>query len=106
MRLHREANRAWQLWMMERPLVLAMAAAALLVLARSAVFLWWEQAGFDSDQAIFGLMAKHMAEGRGYSVFIYGAPYMLGLQAWLAAPLFAVFGPSVAVLKVPVVLVK
>ena len=106
MRLHREANRAWQLWMMERPLVLAMAAAALLVLARSAVFLWWEQAGFDSDQAIFGLMAKHMAEGRGYSVFIYGAPYMLGLQAWLAAPLFAVFGPSVAVLKVPVVLVN
>ena len=106
MRLHREANRAWQLWMMERPLVLAMAAAALLVLARSAVFLWWEQAGFDSDQAIFGLMAKHMAEGRGYSVFIYGAPYMLGLQAWLAAPLFAVFGPSVAVLKVPVVLIN
>ena len=76
------------------------------MLARSAVFLWWEQAGFDSDQAIFGLMAKHLAEGRAFPMFIYGAPYMLGVQAWLAAPLFAIFGPSVAVLKVPVVLVN
>ena len=106
MRLHREADRARHVWAAERPLVLALGLAALLVLARSAVFLWWEQAGFDSDQAIFGLMAKHISEGRGFPMFIYGAPYMLGVQAWLAAPLFAVFGPSVAILKVPVVLVN
>ena len=106
MRLHREADRARHVWTTERPLVLALGLAALLVLARSAVFLWWEQAGFESDQAIFGLMAKHLSEGRGFPLFIYGAPYMLGVQAWLAAPLFAVFGPSVAILKVPVVLVN
>jgi len=106
MRLHREADRARHVWTAERPLVLALGLAALLVLARSAVFLWWEQAGFDSDQAIFGLMAKHITEGRGFPMFIYGAPYMLGVQAWLAAPLFAVFGPSVAILKLPVVLVN
>lgn len=106
MRLHRAADRARHMWTAERPLLLAMSLAALLVFARSAVFLWWEQAGFDSDQAIFGLMAKHIAEGRGFPMFIYGAPYMLGLQAWLAAPLFAVFGPAVAVLKLPVVMVN
>ena len=31
---------------------------------------------------------------------------MLGVQAWLAAPLFLLFGPSVAVLKLPVVVVN
>lgn len=78
----------------------------MLVIARSAVFVWWEQAGFDSDQAIFGLMAKHITEGRAFPMFIYGDRYMLAVQAWLAAPLFAVFGPSVGVLKAPVVLVN
>ena len=39
-------------------------------------------------------------------MFIYGDQYMLGVEAWLASPLFAVFGPSVAVLKLPVVLVN
>ena len=83
-----------------------MAVAAALVLARSAVFLLWEQAAFDSDQAIFGLMAKHLTEGRAFPMFIYGDRYMLAVQAWLAAPLFAFFGPSVAVLKLPVVIVN
>ena len=90
----------------QRPLTIAMAAAVALVLTRAAIFLIWEQASFDADQAIFGLMAKHIAEGRAFPMFIYGDHYMLGVQAWLAAPLFAVFGPSVAVLKLPVVLVN
>ena len=94
------------MWITERRLTIAMAAAVALVLARAAVFLFWEQASFDSDQAIFGLMAKHIAEGRAFPMFIYGDHYMLGVEAWLAAPLFAVFGPSVAVLKIPVVLVN
>jgi hypothetical protein len=33
----------------------------LLVLARSAVFVLWEHSDFDSDQAITGLMAKHLS---------------------------------------------
>ena len=83
-----------------------LAAAAVLVIARSAVFLIWEEAAFDSDQAIFGLMARHIAEGRAAPVFIYGDRYMLAVQAWLAAPLFAIAGSSVAILKAPVVLVN
>jgi hypothetical protein len=81
-------------------------AAAMLVIARSAVFLIWEQSAFDSDQAIFGLMAKHIVEGRAFPVFIYGDNYLLAVQAWLAAPWFAIFGPSVALLKLPVLLVN
>jgi hypothetical protein len=90
----------------ERGLTIAMAVAVALVLARSALFLLWEQSAFDSDQAIFGLMAKHIIEGRAFPMFIYGDSYLLAMQSWLAAPLFAIFGPSVAVLKVPVLLIN
>jgi hypothetical protein len=92
--------------MKQRTAIIALAAAAALVIARSAVFLIWEQSAFDSDQAIFGLMAKHIAEGRAFPVFIYGDNYMLAVQSWLAAPLFAVFGPSVPLLKLPVLIVN
>ena len=35
-------------------------------------------------------MAKHLAELRAFPVFLYGQTYMLGVEAWLAAPLFAI----------------
>ncbi len=92
--------------MSQRKVILALLIASLLAIARSAVFLLWEQSNFDSDQAIFGLMAKHIGEGRSFPIFIYGDRYMLAVQAWLAAPLFAMFDPSVALLKLPVVLVN
>ncbi len=94
------------MWITERRLTIALAAAVALVLARTAVFLLWEQASFDADQAIFGLMAKHIAEGRAFPMFLYGDRYLLGVEAWLTAPLFAVLDPSVAVLKLPLVLVN
>jgi hypothetical protein len=50
-------------------------AAALIaaVLFRSAIFVFWERAHFDSDQAVMGLMAKHLAEGRALPVFFTGS---------------------------------
>jgi hypothetical protein len=89
-----------------RALPIALAAVVALVLARSMVFLLWEHAGFDADQAIYGLMAKHLGEGRAFPMFAYSFYYMLAVQAWITAPLVAVFGASVAVLKVPVVLIN
>ena len=74
---------------------------AVLIVARSAVFVFWPGAHFDSDQAVTGLMAKHLAELRAFPVFWYGQTYMLGVEAWLAAPLMAVFGASVTALKLP-----
>ncbi|MGH9411894.1 MAG: hypothetical protein ACRD1V_20860 [Vicinamibacterales bacterium] len=80
---------------------LAASAIALLVILRSLVFVCWPQAHFDSDQAVTGLMAKHLSELRAFPVFWYGQKYMLGVEAWLAAPLMRLFGPTVFALKLP-----
>jgi hypothetical protein len=83
------------------PRWIILAILLLVVLARSAVFVLWPAAHFDSDQAVTGLMAKHLAELRALPVFWYGQTYMLGVEAWLAAPLMALFGASVTALKLP-----
>jgi hypothetical protein len=84
----------------------AAAIVLLIVLARSLVFVFWEQSYYDSDQAIIGLMAKHLVEGRAFPVFFYGQSYMLGVEAYLAAPVFLVAGVSVATLKFPLLLIN
>ena len=84
---------------------LVLAAAAALILLRSAVFVFFD-AVFDSDQAIVGLMAKHLGEGRALPVFTYGQDYQLAIEAWLAAPLFWLFGSSVLALKLPLLLIN
>ena len=73
-----------------------------IVLFRSAVFVLWEEAQFDSDQAVMGLMAKHISEGRAFPVFFYGSNHILAVQAWLAAPVFLLAGVSVTTLKLPI----
>jgi hypothetical protein len=80
----------------------AILASAVFVSFRSLVWLGWPQSYFDADQAIYGLMAKHISEGRAFPLFMYGQNYTLAIDAWLAAPLFAVAGPSVLALKLPV----
>jgi hypothetical protein len=87
-----ERPRAW--W-------LALACVAIVVVARSVVFVFWEQSYFDSNQAVIGLMAKHLVERRAFPLFMYGQPYMLAVEAWLAAPLFLLAGPSATALKLP-----
>jgi hypothetical protein len=84
---------------MPRWIILAILLA--VVLGRSAIFIFSPESYFDADQAIVGLMAKHLAELRAFPVFLYGQTYMLGVEAWLAAPLFAVFGVSATLLKLP-----
>src|SRR5881296_127524 len=81
-------------------------AAVLLVLVRSAAMLAFEQLDFDSDQAIVGLMAKHLSELRTFPLFFYGQHYMLGVQAWIAAPFFLIGGPTVFMLRMPLVLIN
>lgn len=83
-----------------RALLLAIGAAWLLVFFRSAVFLFYQQSLFDSDQAIVGLMAKHLIEGRAFPLFFYGQTYLLGVEAWVASLFFLVGGPTVAALHV------
>ncbi|RIL12382.1 MAG: hypothetical protein DCC75_00555 [Proteobacteria bacterium] len=54
----------------------------------------------DADEAIVGLMGKHISEGRPIPVFYYGQHYMGSLEALAASLLFEWFGISQAALKV------
>ena len=80
--------------------------AIAIVVFRSFPFLAYEQLDFDSDQAIVGLMAKHLSELRTFPLFFYGQHYMLGVQAWIAAPFIWLGGPTVAMLRLPLVIVN
>jgi hypothetical protein len=80
---------------------LVFVAAILIVLFRSAMFVFHEALSFDADEAVMGLMAKHLIGLRAFPLFYYGQNYMLGVEAWLAAPVFLVLGASVAALKLP-----
>ena len=84
-----------------RERTLVMVVALTLVILRSSAFVFGREPQFDSDQAIVGLMAKHMSEFRALPVFFYGQHFMLAVEAWLAAPLFFFAGASVTVLKLP-----
>jgi hypothetical protein len=80
--------------------------AIAIVIFRSFPFLAYEHLDFDSDQAIVGLMAKHLSELRTFPLFFYGQHYMLGVQAWIAAPFIWLGGPTVAMLRLPLVAVN
>lgn len=54
----------------------------------------------DADEAIVGLMAKHIAEGQDIPTFYYGQHYMGSLEPLLVSLLFKLFGTSVIALKV------
>lgn len=53
----------------------------------------------DADEAIVGLMGKHILEGRGIPTFYYGQHYMGSLEALLSAAAFGIFGVSCIALK-------
>jgi hypothetical protein len=51
-----------------------------------------------------GLAALHLSQGRDFPAFFYGQGYMGTLEAYLAVPLFWLFGPSTLALRVPTLL--
>ncbi|MBL8137287.1 MAG: hypothetical protein JNL48_11745 [Acidobacteria bacterium] len=81
-------------------LFLCLAIATLLVLARTVPFMA-PGVRFDADQAVVGLMAKHISEGRAFPVFFYGQSYLLAVEAYLAAPVMWLVGPTEVALKLP-----
>lgn len=58
----------------------------------------------NSDEATMGLAALHISEGRELPIYFYGQHYMGTIEAYLAAPVVAVTGPSVTALRVPNIL--
>lgn len=78
-----------------RPLIIVLAAALVgrvLLLASGAV-------SFHSDEAVVGLMARHILAGER-PIFFYGQAYMGSLDAWLIALGFTVFGQSVLAIRI------
>ncbi|ROT32511.1 hypothetical protein [Micromonospora sp. HM5-17] len=55
----------------------------------------------NSDEAVTGLVAAHVAQGREFPLFFYGQYYMGALESYLAAPLFALVGSSTLALRLP-----
>jgi hypothetical protein len=53
----------------------------------------------DSDDAIMGLMGKHISEGKTPPLYLYGQGYIGSLSSHFYALLFRVFGYSLALLR-------
>src|SRR5437660_6428603 len=72
------------------------------------VILFVSQTHVTSDEAIIGLMAKHILEGRYFPFYFYGTSYNASCawEAYLAAVPFAIAGVGVVALKVPTVLLS
>ncbi len=87
-------------------LILSLFVACALVVARSYIFWAYEQAHITSDQAIVGLMAKHIAEGRAWPLYFYGQSYLLAVEAWLVAPFLWIGGPTMASLRAGMVAIN
>src|SRR5258707_1639029 len=58
----------------------------------------------NSDEGTLGLMALHIAYRGEYPIFFYGQGYMGPLEAYLAAFLFHLFGPSLFVLRLGLII--
>src|SRR6266436_1256118 len=73
-------------------IIIAAARFAILVASQTHVH---------SDEAIIGLMGKHILEGRYFPFYMYGQPYNAGAawEAYLAAIAFTLFGVGVIPLK-------
>lgn len=59
----------------------------------------------NSDESTMGLAALHIAEGHDFPVFFYGQNSMSTVEAYLATPLFVLFGPSTVALRLPMLAV-
>src|SRR6266849_6824787 len=58
----------------------------------------------NSDEGTLGLMALHIAYRGEYPIFFYGQGYMGTLEAYLAAFLYHLFGPSLFVLRLGLII--
>src|SRR5215475_7520988 len=86
------------------PFILILIATAILRFA----ILFVSQTHLTSDEAIIGLMGKHILEGRYFPFYFYGISYNASCawEAYLAVIPFAIAGVGVVALKLPIVLLS
>lgn len=78
--------------------LLALSAVLLAALALRLYLLAGPQTELEGDEAIVGLMARHILQGER-PLFYYMQPYMGSLEAYLAAGVFALLGSSTLALR-------
>src|SRR4029434_1721893 len=73
----------------------------VLIAATRFAILFASQTHVHSDEAIIGLMGKHVLEGRHFPFYMYGQPYNAGAawEAYLASVAFGLIGVGVVPLK-------
>src|SRR5689334_21286090 len=69
-----------------------LALAIVLTLLLRVALVVHTHAMIDGDEALLGIQAERILQGQ-YPTYFYAQPYMGSLEAYLAAALFAVFGP-------------
>ncbi len=74
-----------------RPLILIL----LLALSSRIWLIQTDKVAFSSDEAIVGLMARHISQGKPIPTFYYGQDYMGSLDAVLVAVGFEILGDTV-----------
>lgn len=79
--------------------------AGILFLAAcwKGLLLLWGVIPFNADEAVVGLMARHILQGER-PIFFYGQAYMGSLDAFLAAGCFRLFGAQVGCIRLVQVL--
>jgi len=93
--MHRSASsprRSDRIWVIAIGLAVALGAAVRVWAA-----LQWRM-NFDSDEAIFALMARHLLQGQ-FSPLLYGTGHLGSLESILSAIPMSVFGQSVPVFR-------
>ena len=84
---------------MNRTPLIALLVVLLIALIGRALLLASGSVSFHSDEAVVGLMARHILHGER-PVFFYGQAYMGSLDAWLIAVGFTLLGDSVLVIRI------
>lgn len=78
--------------------VLQLVAVAALIVTVRLPFLLRADRFFDSDEAVEGLMARHVVRGE-FPVYLWGQHYKGVPEVYLATAIFALAGPTVPALK-------
>src|SRR5438093_6368322 len=76
-----------------------LAIALVIALALRLAIIFSPLGELDGDEAVVGLMARHIAFLGERPVFYYGQPYLGSLEAFSTAPLFVLFDSSTLGLK-------
>ncbi|EFH83777.1 hypothetical protein [Ktedonobacter racemifer] len=86
-------EKRWYTWLLS-PLWLCLLVAVII-----RIWLIMRTHGtLDGDEALLGIQAEHILQGER-PIYFYGIPYFGSLEAYVAAILFAIFGPSVTALR-------